>query len=239
MTAALAIAAFSAVGCNTTPNGDPFGDPNEPVQAQPSVQGAIAAVGATIGYAAEALSGLFGNSPEYYAIRLAADNATPDQRRVGINGLVRRGFGQEPPYTDAYAQLARESDAALVRATALRALNRSASVAHTQVYIAALSDDDVLVRIEAAKALAKAPDPEAIPALVAIARDGEQDVDLRIAAVDALRHYGDEVEVVEQLTQLLEDNEFSVAWQARASLAIVFGEDRGFDPAAWTNASTS
>ena len=221
-------------GCNTTPDGDPFGNPNEPVQAQPSLQGAFAAVGGILGYTADALGGIFGNSPKFYAERLAAANATPDQRRVGINGLVRREFGREPIYTDAYAQLAAESNAPLVRATAIRALNRSAAEGHTDLLIAALSDRDTLVQLEAAKALAKVPDPAAAAPLLSVAVDADADVDVRIAAVDALRHYGGDVEIVEQLAALLEAEEFSVAWQARQSLASIFGKDRGFDPKAWT-----
>ena len=231
----MAFVAIVVGGCNTTPDGDPFGDPSEPVQAQPSLQGAVAAIGGIVGYTADALGGLFGKSPEYYAVRLAAENATPDQRRTGINGLASRDFGRQPPYTDAYAQLARESPAPLVRATALRALNRSASESHTATYVAGLDDPDALVRLEAAKALAKVPDSAAVAPLLALAVDDEQDVDVRIAAVDALRHYAGEPEAVERLVALLGDDEFSVAWQARASLASIFGEDRGFDPEAWTS----
>ena len=52
------------------------------------------------------------------------DQYFPDERRQGINMLADRDYGRNPPYTDRYAQIAQSDPDYLVRATAIRALNR-------------------------------------------------------------------------------------------------------------------
>src|SRR3954469_25365453 len=58
-------------------------------------------------------------------VRIMEDTTSPDARRVGINRLVETDFGKKPPYTDRYRQIAVSDPEAIVRATAIRALNQS------------------------------------------------------------------------------------------------------------------
>src|SRR5437868_2403397 len=82
---------------------------------------------------------LSGNTPAV-AARKMEDQTSADNRRVGINELVSRRFAQKPPYTNRYAQIAAHDPDWLVRATAIRALNRSRDASATPLFIRALDD---------------------------------------------------------------------------------------------------
>src|SRR5690606_31987782 len=120
---------------------------------------------------------------------LSNPEALPDDLRVAILGLTQYDHGREPPYTEAYAQFAQGSRNDLVRAAGVRALNISRDSSATDLFIEKLADPSPKVRLEAAKALANLPDEEAAAPLLGLATSPDEDVDVRIAAVDALRHY--------------------------------------------------
>src|SRR5882724_5035020 len=86
-------------------------------------------------------------APRKSAIK-TTDQYFPDERREGINELVDRGYGRQPPYTDRYASLAQNDPDYLVRATAVRALNRARDAKASPVFINALNDESDLVRLE-------------------------------------------------------------------------------------------
>lgn len=162
---------------------------------------------------------------------VAMESRSPDQRREGINDLVDRTYGKQAPYTDRYAQIARFDNDASVRATAMRALNRSREGA-IDVFIEGLSDDSPLVRLEAAKALSNVPSEKAIQPLLKVSNSASETTDIRIAATDALRHYRS-LEVARSLVNDLNDRDFSIAWQARQSLRFMTGADKHYDQSAW------
>jgi hypothetical protein len=168
------------------------------------------------------------------AARQMEDERFPDERRKGINKLVERDFGQRDPYTKRYAQIARLDPDYLVRVTAIRALNRSRYQPATPVFIEALTKDDhAKVRLEAAKALGNVPDPAATGPLIATVNKVGEDLDVRTAAADALRHYK-QLDVARALAeQLGGKGDFSVAWQARRSLESITGRDLRYDQKAW------
>src|SRR5213075_1902901 len=78
-------------------------------------------VGRFFGRAGDAASGKTGRNA---AVKME-DQYFPDERREGINDLVNRDYGRRDPYTQRYSQIAQSDDDWLVRATAVRALNRS------------------------------------------------------------------------------------------------------------------
>jgi HEAT repeat protein len=170
--------------------------------------------------------------PPIRAVRMMENERSADARRRGINKLVERPFGRKDPYTKRYAEIAQDDRDFLVRATAIRALNRSRYKPATPVFISALRDSNPLVRLEAAKALANIPDPDATAQLVKTVNDAGEDVDVRIAAAEALKHYRDP-EVARSLIAQLQTREFGVAWQARQSLRKLTGRDLRYDEAAW------
>ena len=166
------------------------------------------------------------------AARKMEDRTSADDRRIGINQLVARKFAQKAPYTARYKQIATTDPDWLVRATAVRALNRSRDASATGLFIKALNDSSDQVRLEAAKALANVPDPKAAPALTKIVDDRTDNRDVRIAAADALRHYK-AMEVARTLVNTLGQRDFAVAWQSRRSLIALTGKDLRYDEGAW------
>jgi hypothetical protein len=166
------------------------------------------------------------------AAKQMEDQYFPDERREGIVKLADRDFGRRPPYVERYAQIAQYDSDWLVRATAIRALNRSRDATSTPIYIKALSDQNEIVRVEAAKALANMPDPDAIPVLVRLVANTDESRDVRIWAADALRHYRT-LEVARTLANQLNGREYGVAWQSRKSLVAITGQDLRYDEPAW------
>jgi hypothetical protein len=166
------------------------------------------------------------------AARLMEDAGSADARRRGINDLARWDFAQDGPYIRRYRQIAQDDPDPLVRATALRALNRSRDPAARPLFIAALRDPSTEVRLEAAKGLVNLPEPSAAGPLVRVVTSPEEDRDVRIAAAEALRYYKS-VEVARALIPRLSERDFGVAWQARRSLKRITGRDLRYDEAAW------
>ena len=165
---------------------------------------------------------------------LSMESALPDQRRAGINDLVDRSFGKQAPYTDRYQQIAEFDSDPSVRAAALRALNRSRDGNAVRVFIKSLGDENWVVRLEAAKALSNVPSEQAISALLGVVNNESEQVDVQIAAAEALRHYRS-LEVARTLINQLNDRDFALAWQSRQSLRFMTGSDQKYDQAAWLN----
>ena len=174
---------------------------------------------------------LNGKNP-IWALKKMEDPDFPDERREGINYLADQSFARRPPWTTRYQQIASDDPDYTVRAAAVRALNRARDKTATPVFIAALSDRNDLVRLEAAKALANVPDSKSVDPLTKIVANPVEGRDLRIAAADALRHYRD-VGAARSLVSVLNGKEFGVAWQARHSLRTLTGHDMRYDERAW------
>ena len=172
-----------------------------------------------------------GRTPRRAAVRME-DPYFPDERRQGVNELVERDWGQRPPYTERYAQIAQNDRDHLVRAAAIRALNRSRDSSATPLFVKALDDQHELVRLEAAKALSNLPDQNAVAPLVRLVNNANENRDVRIAAADALRHYPS-LEVARALIGQLGGREFGIAWQSRQSLRRLTGTDLRYDEGAW------
>ena len=176
------------------------------------------------------------------AALMLKDRSSADNRRAGINRLVGFDYAHRPPYTTAYKIMAQEDEDPTVRAAALRACNISRDRSATPVFIKALSDrrgasrgdpsGSEIVRLEAAKGLANVPDPNAAGPLVKLVNDPTESRDVRIAVADALKYYRTS-DVARALSSLVNDRDFSVAWQARRSLVYMTGRDFRYDEGAW------
>jgi hypothetical protein len=174
---------------------------------------------------------LAGKTPALYA-RQMEDPRSPDNRWRGMTKLLENDFARRPPYTTRYRQIAQADPDPLVRAVAVRALNRSRDGGATGVYVKALSDSNERVRLEGAKALNNLPDPAAIPGLLALVNRPEESRDVRIAAAEALKHYK-QLDVARALVARLNERDFGVAWQARRSLRRLTQTDLGYNEGAW------
>ena len=175
--------------------------------------------------------------PRKAAIK-TTDQYFPDERRDGINELVDRTYGQKPPYTEQYANLAKNDPDFLVRATAVRALNRARHRESSAVFVAALNDESEVVRLEGAKALVNMPDDKAIPGLIKLVTNPNENRDVRIASAEALKHYRN-ADAARALIGQLAGREFGLAWQAHKSLVRITGKDLRYDEAAWLTYMTN
>lgn len=172
-----------------------------------------------------------GKTPALYA-RQMEDNASPDNRWKGMTKLLENDFAKRPPYTTRYRQIATNDADPLVRAVAVRSLNRSRDGGASDVYVKALTDPSEWVRLEGAKALVNLPNPDAVPGLLALVNRPEEPRDIRIAAAEALRHYK-QLDVARALVSKLNERDFGVAWQARRSLRRMTQHDFAYDEAGW------
>lgn len=176
---------------------------------------------------------LSGNTPIQAVVQME-DRYFPDERREGINRLVDQSFGRREPYTERYMQIAQYDSDYLVRATAIRALNRSRDEKAIPVFIKALADPSPLVRQEAAKALSNMADPASVPALLRVLGGAQEPRDVRIAAAAALRHYKT-LDVARALAGTLDAKDFGVAWQSHKSLISMTGQDLSYSETQWLN----
>lgn len=174
---------------------------------------------------------LAGKTPGLFA-RQMEDSDSPDNRWKGMSKLLENDFAKRPPYTTRYRQIALADPDPLVRAYAVRALNRSRDAGASDVFIRALSHESELVRLEGAKALVNLPNPAAVPGLLALVNKPDESRDVRIAAAEALRHYK-QLDVARALVARLNERDFGVAWQARRSLRRMTRNDLGYNEGAW------
>jgi len=172
-----------------------------------------------------------GNTP-LNAAKQMEDRYFPDERREGIVRLANQSFGLREPYVDRYRQIAQLDSDWLVRATAIRSLNRARDASATPIFIKALADQNEVVRVEAAKALANIPDPNAAAPLLRLIADPNESRDVRIWSAHALRHYRN-LQVARTLATQLGGREFGLAWQAHKSLVSITGRDLAYNEAAW------
>jgi HEAT repeat protein len=161
-----------------------------------------------------------------------------DVRRVALVRVADRSYGAGLPYTDVYRTTAQVDSDGLVRATAIRSINRVRDQQSGAVLVAALADGHPQVRLEACKALANLPTAEAEVPLQKLAEANDQPNDIRIAAIDALRHYSS-LETDRVLVRQLDSSNFALAWQSRRSLFLQTNADYRYDQAAWLNYLTN
>jgi hypothetical protein len=174
-----------------------------------------------------------GDTPDV-AARQMFDESSADNRRRGIYRLAEEEYARQgTAERDEWAHKASYDSDYTVRAAGIRVLNRCRDAGKTQLYLDGLKEEKPLVRLEAAKALANVPDPQAVePLLDHLQNDLSHDV--RIASADALRCYKTD-QVANALISVLNDTDFGVAWQARQSLRLMTAHDYHYDEAAWLN----
>lgn len=164
-------------------------------------------------------------------VAMAFDPDDADRRRQGVTELSSKSWGLQEPYLNGYATMLHADDDALVRSAAARALGKAGEVKYLSDVVAALEDSSPAVRWDAAVALDSLIGHEAITPLCKHAVDDEA-LDVRASCARALRHYSD-LPVVAALKQCLRDRDFSVRYQAKASLTTIMGVELGYEPDAW------
>lgn len=176
---------------------------------------------------------------KYYLQGTAPDNdrlsntlsEDPDKRAEAITYYSNQDWGRRGAYVDFYATAAQRDRAAIVRSTAVRALGRVGDPKYVPVMAGLLADPVAAVRWDAAVALDCVWGPAAVAPLQKVALE-DANVNARVAAIRALRHYRD-VKVLETLVRCLADSVFGVAYEAHNSLVEITGQDAGFDVDNW------
>jgi hypothetical protein len=162
------------------------------------------------------------------------DEKDPDTRRMGIEMLSKKKWALRDPYLKRFAQLTDpkfEADPT-VRAVAVRTLGRAGETKYQDQINAALDDPSPVVRCDAAIVLQQMPSEKTVTRLQLLAISSEESVDVRAAAVGALRHYRTD-SVYKTLLRALDDEDFTVRSAAHKSLVFITGQDRGYAPENW------
>lgn len=183
------------------------------------------------------------------AANMAIDPWDADARAKGTMLLANGYFGGEPPYRALYLDRTGDTDPN-VRAAALRGLALHGQPEDVPAIIALLDDENARVRLEAARALQRVHNPEAIDALIVHSRlpvtptpptatspgtsgrPGENEPVVRAEAAHALGQYA-EPRVIVPLVSALDDRFLAVNEAARASLRTLTGQDFGLNRRAW------
>ena len=167
------------------------------------------------------------------AAEMALDEYDPDSRFRGTRLLANAYFGGEDVYIELYEDAARDEDSG-VRWAGVRALGLHGSPEHVPLIIERLVDEpDRLVRAEAARALQRIHNPDAIdPLLRAMDEELEPEPDVRAAAAHALGQYA-EPRVVQALISSLNDPALAVNYSTIQALRTLTGQDYGIETRAW------
>ncbi|HYE03461.1 MAG TPA: HEAT repeat domain-containing protein [Phycisphaerales bacterium] len=161
------------------------------------------------------------------------DPYDPDKRFRGTVLLANAPFGGEPAYLNGYVDHLDDADSS-VRAAAAFALGMHGGPEHAPLIAPLLADPDRLVRLNAARALQRLHNPEAIPALVErLDPVKEPEGDIRAEAAGALGQYA-QTRVVYALIGALADERFAVTRRASDSLGTLTGQSFGDDRHAWS-----
>ena len=174
---------------------------------------------------------ILGPSPKQIAVNLESED--PDLRRQAIEALSGKDWGRREPYLKLYAAFTQDMDPT-VRSAAVRAIGRAVGIAYIQAVIDRLNDREVRVRRDAAAALDVMVAPIAVGPLSRCATD-DTSAQVRTAAARALRRYP-QADVLEVLLACLDDDDFSVRFQACESLCELTGEHAGPDIREWQKA---
>lgn len=155
----------------------------------------------------------------------------PDLRAQAITDWSNKDWGRRGAYVEFYATALQHDDHAIVRCAAARALGRCGDPKQAPTLAAALRDADAAVRWDAAVALDQVIGPAAVEPLRRAAAS-DTSVNVRVAALRALRHYP-EKPVLETLLRCLGDQPFDVGFQAHESLVEITAQDAGYDGDKW------
>ncbi|MEM7622562.1 MAG: HEAT repeat domain-containing protein, partial [Planctomycetota bacterium] len=170
--------------------------------------------------------------PPDQAVAWALDPHNADHRYRGVTLLGEASFAGDDLYVQLFVESASDPDSA-VRTAAIRGLARHGRPEHAPIIADALTDESVLVRLEAARAAQRIHNPTIVTALFAsLDPQSEREHDVRAAAAHALGQYSQR-RVLDQLVFALRDPSLAVNRHAAEALTILTGEQLGLDPIAW------
>ena len=181
---------------------------------------------------AQGVLGLFVRPSPAQATAWALDKKDADKRYRGTLLLANAPFAGEEPYLELFQDNLNDPDPA-VRAAAARGMAHHGLPEHVPLLIHALSDDELIVREEAARALQRVHNDRAVgPLLGRLNPEIEPEHSVRQACARALGQYA-EPRVLAALAASLRDSSLAVNRAASDSLHTLTGQDFGLDQRAW------
>lgn len=170
-------------------------------------------------------------SPEE-ATAWALDTTNNDRRYQGTLLLANAPFAGEDIYLKLFEDNLQDEDAA-VRSAAARGLAHHGGPAQIPLILGALKDEEVLVRLEAARALQRIHSTDAVAPLIArLDQDVEESREVRAMCAHALGQYP-EPRVLASLAASIRDQSLAVNRSALEALQFLTGQDFGLDQRAW------
>jgi hypothetical protein len=158
----------------------------------------------------------------------AADQYSADKRARGTALLISAPFGGEEPYLAMYRQYVKD-DYTNVRAVAARGLGLHGKPEDVPLLTPLLSDQERIVRLEAAVALQRLHNAAAIEPLAdRLNSDKEPEAAVRAACATALGQYATN-RSLQALIAALADDSLTVTYAAHESLRTLTGQDQFTD----------
>lgn len=181
---------------------------------------------------AESIFSVFAPPSPAEAAAMAVNEYSADDRQLGILLLANAPWGGSEVYVNLY-RLGLDDEDGAVRTAAVRAIGLHGSPEDAERIATMLDDPDRLVRWEAARSLQRLHNPAVAGALITkTSGSNEDEVPVRAAAATALGQYPEQ-RVLDALILALDDPDLTVNAAARDSLAVLTGEDFGYEPRPW------
>lgn len=170
------------------------------------------------------LAPVFKQTTPAEAAAWASDPYDADKRARGMNLLANAPFGGAEAYLKMYRERLKD-DHAPVRAVACRSLGLHGRPEDVPRIVPLTKADEVIVRMEATRALQRLHEPSAVPALLErLSIDKETEPEIRAEAASALGQYADG-NVLQALIAALGDPSLLVNTNALSSLQTLTGQD--------------
>ena len=160
---------------------------------------------------------------------------TPSMRVDAVHEFAARSTGTDSPeqrqITDQLARQIQVEPDPLVRQAVVTSIAEYKTPMAQQVLEAGLSDDNAAVRVACCRSMGKRADKSSVASLASALR-GDKDVDVRMAAADALGKINTP-ESIKALSVALEDRDPAMQYAGVQSLKAITGKDYGPDVKAW------
>jgi hypothetical protein len=166
------------------------------------------------------------------AARQAVDPTDADNRREGVILLSNATFGGVEAYVKLYRDVVDNERDPIVKAAAIQALGRHGEPADAMRITPHLSHVNQQVRWASAKALQRLHNAAAVPELLRVLRDENEDQDVRIASAIALGQYPED-RVFHGLVDALAARELAINDAAERSLHALTGQSFNMSAPDW------